>query len=176
MTNVNVTELTMAEFRCPQCAQGTMRTDTVLRHSTRLNGVPICVENASIERCDVCGETSVTATELKRWEAIRDDQLRSAGQTPSQREVRMIRESLRMSVSDFASLLGVTRQTVAGWEHPDTGGIKLGPAALLVQILGAEKAGRISTVRDYLLKAAQSRDHAATDGARTESTQPAVLA
>lgn len=65
----------MAEFRCPLCGKGVMRTEVIPRYLTRLTGIRICVENARIERCDTCDKESFDCTELMRWEEIRKKKL-----------------------------------------------------------------------------------------------------
>lgn len=147
----------MTAFKCPCCGVGEMVVKAVPEHHTRLGGVPVQVKDAQIAKCNHCNETSVSANELHRWENVQQEQLREDRQIPSPVEVRKIRQWLGSSVADFAALLGVSRQTVYAWERDDTGGMKLGPAALVVKLLAEEKARRISGVTAYLVLAAQSR-------------------
>ncbi len=157
-----------------------MVVEVVADHRTKLGGVPVRVKDARIAKCNHCGETSVSAKELERWERLQQEQLQQGRQIPSPAEVRRIREWVGFSVADFAALLGVTRQTVYAWEREDTGGMQLGPAALMVKLLAEENAGRISGVTAHLVAAAQDRgheleagptaqevDHLQTEGAQT---------
>ena len=71
-------------------------------------------------------------------------------------QIKTIRESLGLGVSDFAFLLGVTRQTVHAWEHSN-GGVQLGPTALLLGLLAVTLAEGETRVVDYLVTAVQQR-------------------
>ncbi|MHC4698803.1 MAG: type II TA system antitoxin MqsA family protein [Planctomycetota bacterium] len=149
----------MTAFKCPTCGIGEMVVEVVADHRTKLGGVPVQIKDARIAKCNHCDETSVSAKELERWERLQQEQLQQRRQVPSPAEVRRIRESLGFSVADLAALVGVTRQTVYAWERVDTGGMQLGPAALVVKLLGEERAGRIPGVTGYLVSAAQDRGH-----------------
>lgn len=149
----------MTGFKCPCCGIGEMVVEVVPDHRTKLGGVPVQVKDARIAKCNHCDETSVSAKELERWERAQQEQLQEGRQVPSPAEVRQIREALGFSVADFAALVGVTRQTVYAWERVDTGGMQLGPAALVIKLLAEENAGRIPGVRSYLVSAAQGRGH-----------------
>jgi len=117
----------MTGFKCPCCGAGDMIVEVLADHVTKLGGIPVRVKDAQIARCNHCGETSVSAGELARWEQLQKAQMQDKLQVPSPREVKSVRESFGLTVSDFAALLGVTRQTVYAWERADTGGMQLGP-------------------------------------------------
>ena len=149
----------MIAFKCPYCGIGRMVVEVVHEHRTKLGGVPVRIKDARIAKCNHCGETSVSAKELERWQRLQQEQLRESRQVPSPAEVKRTREGLGFSVADFAALLGVTRQTVYAWERLDTGGMQLGPAALVVKLLAEESAGRMTGAAGYLVSAAQARGH-----------------
>jgi len=134
-----------------------MRLEIVPKHSARLGGVPVEVDNAQIFRCSECGEISVQAEEMRRWEDLQQSALREASLLPSPAEVKAIRESLSLSVSDFAAMLGVTRQTLHAWERPEGKGLPLGPAALLLKLLQKELDGHGGKVLDGLVRLAEKR-------------------
>lgn len=158
----------MTAFKCPCCGTGEMVVEVVADHRTKLGGVPVRVKDARIAKCNHCGETSVSAKELERWERLQQEQLQQGRQVPSPADVRRIREWVGFSVADFAALLGVTRQTVYAWEREDTGGMQLGPGALVVKLLAEENAGRISGVTAHLVAAARERGHELEAGPATE--------
>ncbi|MHC4442686.1 MAG: type II TA system antitoxin MqsA family protein [Planctomycetota bacterium] len=158
----------MSEFTCPYCGKGKMSLEVVPKHITRLKGVPVVVENARISKCPECSETSVNAKELKRWHAIQQAQLQAKEQVPSASEVKRIRNALGLSISDFATILGVTRQTVHAWEHSETGGMQLGPAAILINILNEEIAGRVKGVYELIISASQNRGQMIRSGIDTK--------
>ena len=161
----------MTNFKCPCCGIGEMIVEVVRDHHTKIGGVPVQIKDARIAKCSECDETSVSAKELERWERVQLEQLQEGRQVPSPPEVRGIREALGFSVADFAALLGVTRQTVYAWERVDTGGMQLGPAALVVKLLAEESAGRIPGVIAYLVSAAQDRGHDLEAGPTTERVE-----
>ena len=146
----------MKTARCPVCGKGEVAEEVIPRYDTRLGGVPVLVDNARIGRCSACGETYISAKEIERWRAIQRLQLQEAKHVPSAGEVTRIRESLGLTVSDFATLVGVSRQSVHAWERQG-GGMAFGPASNLISLLRAEVEGKLSGVCLALVEAAKSR-------------------
>ncbi len=64
----------MSGFTCPMCGKGSMVTEIIADHHTKLGGQPVRVKDARIAKCDHCSETSVLATEIERWEKIQKEQ------------------------------------------------------------------------------------------------------
>jgi DNA-binding transcriptional regulator YiaG len=143
--------------KCPVCGMGIMIDEVIACHSTRLGGVPVEVANARITKCDKCGEVAVDANELNRWEEIQKAALYAAGHIACPAKVRSIRQSLGLSVSDFAKVLAVTRQTVHAWEREGMHALQLGPAALLLDLLAQEAKGSLTGVVQRLVSAAMER-------------------
>jgi len=56
------------EFDCPYCERGRMVLEIVRAYPTRVGGVSLTVPNAQVSTCTDCGETAVSAGEMKRWE------------------------------------------------------------------------------------------------------------
>lgn len=140
----------MSNDKCPNCESGRLIQHVEPRYTTKLKGVPIEVSDAKFWRCDGCGESIVDAKEIRRWEEIAKKSL--ALQLPTASDVRSVRGEY--SVADFASLIGVTRQTVYVWERC---GVPLGPAALVVALLKEENEGRISGIFQSLVEMASGR-------------------
>lgn len=147
----------MITMKCPSCGKEEMRLQVVADYETRLGGVPVVVPDARIGTCANCGETLVCADELERWRDLQRQQLQDAGQVPSAREVSRTRESLGLSVSDFAVLMGVSRQTIHAWERQDGRGMQFGPASLLVDLLREQLSGELTGICRALVAAALSR-------------------
>ena len=162
----------MKTFRCPQCGKGYMQLEIVPRHATRIRGMPIEVPDARILRCSECGETSVEANELRRWEELQRTALQDTSSLPTVEGVKSIRKRLRLSVSDFAAVLGVTRQTVHSWERPDSKCAQLGPATLLLKLLQNELDRSGAEVFRELLKLARQRGQRITLAATKEHSVP----
>lgn len=107
----------MADFTCSACGKGNMELKTIPEHATALGGVPFVARDAQVYECSHCGAWTATGKELKRWRAQQQIELQAKGAVPSGADVRRVREAFGLSVSDFASLLAVTRQTVHAWER-----------------------------------------------------------
>jgi putative zinc finger/helix-turn-helix YgiT family protein len=147
----------MNKTKCPYCGKQEMELEIVPRHTTRLGGADVSVDDARISRCGNCNRIMVAAEELKRWRDIQRRQLQESGHTPAPQDVREIRRSYSLAVTDMAALLGVTRQAVHGWERSDSGPMPMGSAALILNLLKAELEGRCHGVFAELASAAQAR-------------------
>lgn len=149
-------ELDMVTMKCPYCDEGKVTITVVPEYATQLGGVPFTVKNARIGQCDSCERKVFGAKEVKRWENDLREELQSRGTLVRAEQIRTIRQSLGLSVIDFAFLLGVTRQTVHAWEHSN-GGVQLGPTALLLGLLAETLAEGETRVVDYLVTAVRER-------------------
>ena len=156
----------MTSMPCPNCPDGKLVLKIIPIFNTHFGGIPVQIPNAEIFECTSCRETTVSATELERWEQIQRDQLREDQHTPSPESVKRLRKALGLSVADFAALLAVTRQTVYAWERNDTKPMNVGPAALLIKLLDEEVAGNLEGIFATLRRAAEKRE---------QNLSPAVL-
>ena len=147
----------MKTIACPSCGKPQMREKVIPAYRTRLGGVSVVVKDARVGVCDNCGESVVSAAELRRWREIHRLQLAQEGHTPTPAEVRKVREHLGLSVAQFASLLGVTRQAVHAWEKEGGPLMPLGPGALLVGMLKPASGDVASAVYTSLVSAAHDR-------------------
>ncbi len=147
----------MANITCPNCSKAKMESIVVPDLEKKFEGVTIRVKDARISRCPNCKKESYSARELQRWKEIKRSLIESAGQIPSPEDVKRIRTALGLSVSDFAILLGVTRQTVHAWEKPGTPPMSFGPSALLILLLDAEAKRGVSDVFSQLVAYAHGR-------------------
>lgn len=143
--------------KCPQCGESTLESVVVPDLQTRFEGVLIKVPDAKISRCSNCGKESYSARELKRWREIKNDLLESLHQLPTGGDIKRIRGGFDLSVSEFADLICVTRQTVHLWERNEDAQMKFGPAAILIHLLDTELKGDIDQVFAQLLSFAQQR-------------------
>lgn len=146
----------MSGYRCTKCGAGQMTPVTVGEYNARLGGIEFLVRDAKIRRCPECGEVAVGARELKRWRILLRQHLRERGQLPSGEDVRRLRGRLGVSISDFAGLMGVTRQTVYGWERKGEP-MPLGPAALLLAAL-IQEASEEGSIRLLETLVCQARE------------------
>lgn len=109
----------MFGYKCQECHEGTVRETTVKGYQTRFDRVPFTVPEAIIGICDKCGAEHHNAGEYKRWRALFEAESQKSGRLLSAREIGALRERLGLSKSDFAALLGTTRQSVYWWERED---------------------------------------------------------
>ncbi len=147
----------MTSFKCPACGKGRMEPQTIPNLETQFEGIAIQIKNAKVSKCTECGEKSYSAKELQRWKEIKVAKLAGLNQIPSADVVKRVREYRGLSVSDFASLMGVTRQTVHSWERAEGGGMKFGPASLLVCLLDSEPRDKADHVFSHLVSFAKER-------------------
>lgn len=147
----------MAKVKCPSCGKGEMRIESIPEFETKLRGIPFVVKDAKIAKCDNCGEQLYNAKEVKRWEEILKMQLKAQGLLISPQEIRSLREVMGLSVANFATIFGVTRQTVYGWESDESSGVQLGPASLLLGLLTEEQSGSLTGICDFLVVSANNR-------------------
>jgi putative zinc finger/helix-turn-helix YgiT family protein len=155
---------------CPNCGKTELQHVVIPSYSTRMQGVPVQVDNAEIRVCRECGEEVVSAKELKRWRDTQRRQLSETGCIPKPAEIRELRERIPMSQKDFAALLGVTRQTVSAWEREGGWALQFGPASLLLGLLKAHLNGQDVAVLPYLLTAANERGQRISPKATEELT------
>ncbi len=129
----------MAKMSCPKCKSGKLEVTVLHDFETRLKGIPFVVEDAKVLQCAKCGEKVYAAKEIERWEQVQKNYLQSKGLLMTPEQVKHLRETIGVSVADLACLLGVTRQTVYGWESESTGGVQLSPASLLLGLVCDEE-------------------------------------
>jgi putative zinc finger/helix-turn-helix YgiT family protein len=147
----------MAKVKCPNCGKGEMRVESIQKFETKLRGIPFVVKDAKIAQCDTCGEQVYDAKEIKRWEEVLKKKLQAQDLLITPYEVKKLREAMGLSVADFASIFGVTRQTVYGWESEKTSGVQLGPASLLLGLLVEEQNRSLTGICDFLFASARNR-------------------
>jgi len=109
----------MFNYTCQECHKGTVRETRVKGYQTRFDRVPFTVPEAIIGICDKCGAEHHNAGEYKHWRALFEAESQKSGRLLSAREIGALRERLGLSKSDFAALLGTTRQSVYWWERED---------------------------------------------------------
>jgi len=144
-------------MKCPYCDAGEVETTVVPEYATQLGGVPFVVRDAKIAKCNTCGGELFDAKELSRWEHELRNQLEARGMLVRPEQIRAAREAMGLGVSDFAFLMGVTRQTVHAWEQRDGRGMQLGPAALLLGFLADTVARGDMCLTEFLARSAQQR-------------------
>ena len=109
----------MFGYSCPECGKGTVRETVIRDFVTAFERIPFVVPEAVIGVCDACGERVFNVAEYERWQALFRRWLDEQQQVMPPAAIRALREQLGMNKSDFAALLGVTRQALHYWEKDD---------------------------------------------------------
>jgi putative zinc finger/helix-turn-helix YgiT family protein len=105
------------EYPCPECGRGTVRTTRVHNYKTKIKGFPFRVDEALLGVCNHCQAESFAPEETQRWEAAFQRALEERQAFLAPAEIRTLRQSMNLSLEDFARLIGCTRQSVMAWEH-----------------------------------------------------------
>jgi putative zinc finger/helix-turn-helix YgiT family protein len=108
--------MNMFGFRCQECHEGRVEATTVRDYPVAFEHVPFVVDEAVIGICSECGEEYIDGKEYRRWRSLFERAQEEAGDVLSAQEIRGLRKHLGMTMTDFAALLGVTRQSLSYWE------------------------------------------------------------
>ena len=134
----------LADDACPTCG-----TRMVARHSRLrlpVNGEEISVPSASHLRCPKCGEVVLRFLDSKRLGEDAIAIYRKKHGLLSADDIRAIRDHLRLSQADLASLLRLGANTVSRWES----GRNVQTAAMDVLLrLVRDLPGSIAYLRDH---------------------------
>lgn len=143
-------------FRCQECHKGTVRAETRKDYPVKLQRIPFIVPKAAIGVCDNCRAEYFDAREYKRWKKLFEEQQERTGGLMPAAEIRELRESLGMTMSDFAALIGATRQSLYHWEKDDREAPQSRMVDLMLRLLreGA-RHGSVSVV-DFLHETART--------------------
>lgn len=109
----------MFEYTCEECGQGKVGHKTIKNYRTKIKGYPFVVPEASIGICDRCGAEHFAAEETKRWEELFRESLVESQFFLLPADIERVRNSLGLSMENFALLIGCTRQSLYNWERPD---------------------------------------------------------
>ena len=145
----------MFEYACPGCGRGTVQTRRILNYKTKIKGYPFVVQEALIGECDQCGAHSFAPQETKRWEELFTNSLEAQQAFLSPEEIRELRESLGLSMEDFARLIGTTRQSISTWEKEGRRSPPLRTADLLMKIVRQSLSTEPVDILPFLLEEAR---------------------
>jgi len=106
----------MFGYKCQECHRGTVREATRKEFEVKFDRIPFVVPEAVIGECDACGAEHFHGREYKRWRKLFEKQQAKTGGVLSPADIRELRKALGMTMSDFAALIGTTRQSLHHWE------------------------------------------------------------
>lgn len=107
----------MSGYTCPECGVGKVRSVQRANIQTHFEHLPFTVPVGTLEVCDHCGDESYTGAELERWRLLFEANLEATGETLSPAAVRAVRALTGLNMTDFAVLIGTTRQSLHNWER-----------------------------------------------------------
>lgn len=122
-------------YICEECGEGIVEAKTLKDYKTQIDGYPFVVPEAIIGICNKCGAEHFSAKEHHRWEKRYYQELEQNGKVFSAKEIVALREKLKLSQQQFASLLGCTWKSVYNWEKPDRNCPQSRMADLLLRLL-----------------------------------------
>lgn len=125
----------MFEYKCNKCGQGVVRANKVRKYETKIDGIPFSVENALIGICDQCGAKYFNARETKRWRNLFFQKHLQQGSILTASGISTLRDRMRLTVAEFARLIGSSRQALYLWESSDREAPQSRTADLLIQLV-----------------------------------------
>lgn len=121
---------------CLSCGGRMKSTTETRRYGSHIN---VVLDKVPVHRCPSCGEEEI---EIPRIEELHAAIAGAIAQKPARLtpgEIRWLRTHLGYSSVDFASLMGVSPETVSRWERAE-GGKQMGlPAERLLRVLALHK-------------------------------------
>ena len=152
--------------RCGECG-GTVRVEKNAVRRYDLGGLPhVELHGVEVARCGACGAEELGIPRIEQLHRVLATHLINQPRLLAPVEVRFLRKHIGLSAADFATCMGVSRETVSRWQ---TGKKPLGAQAdRLVRLLVATS----TPITDYTAKDAL----AAIDSSRPAPKRPARLA
>jgi len=142
---------------CLECGAGTVRPVTHHGIATKFEHIDFVVPVGEVHECDTCGATSYAGPELDRWRALFDEYQARSGLLLSSGEIGAVRESLGLNITQFAQLLGSTRQSLSYWERPDRPAPQGRTADLLLRLVRESVANGPVDVLRFLQERARAQ-------------------
>jgi len=147
----------MYGYRCERCGRGTVRPCTRRDIEVLFDHIPFVVPEGIVGVCDACGDEYWSGAEHERWESLFQASRRDDGITLSPADTRALRERLGLSVTDFAVLIGATRQSVHHWEREGRESEPGRMADLMMRLVReAATRGKDFDVLEFLVKRAEA--------------------
>jgi DNA-binding transcriptional regulator YiaG len=132
-------------YKCQECGQGTVREQIFRDYKTRLKGLPLTVDSASIGICDRCGARHFDPSETLRWRTLLDNKYAEAYLRPS--DIQDLIKQLGFSMEQFANFSGCTRQSLYNWQRPDRSAPQSRMADLFMRLIReSQKVGAVNVL------------------------------
>ena len=152
-TKIASKKLTVFGYECLECGRGAVLEKVIPRYKTKIKGYPIVIPDARIGVCDACDAEHFSSIEVAQWTELLAKQQEASELTAE--EITALRERLRLSMTDFAVLIGSTRQSLYHWERKDRGRAQSRMADLLMKLVRESAEAAKVDVIQLLLKEAE---------------------
>lgn len=160
-------------YKCQECGQGRVREKVFHEYNTKVKGYPLTVKDAHIGVCDRCGAYHFDPNETSRWRTLLEEKQAESYLQPS--EIRDLQKQLGLSMEQFATLLGSTRQSLYNWQRPDRSAPQSRMADLFMRLVReSHHAGEINVI-DFLTSEAGKLGFELNVSPRTTYVVPIVL-
>lgn len=140
---------------CPECGKGTIEPVRFQNYKTKVKAYPFVVPEAIVGVCDTCNARAFDPRETKRWRDLFYQRFEDEEIFYSREEIKALRESLGLSVVDFAQLIGCTRQSIYNWERQDRINQQTRTADLMMKLVAKSLASEPVDIISFLLKEAE---------------------
>ena len=156
------------DYVCPDCGAGRVSATRFSNYRTKMKGYPFVIEEAWIGICDSCDARIYSPKETKRWNELFAHSLVDNKTYLSPDSIRALPEQLGLSATDFALLIGSTRQSLHNWTRAERESQPGRSADLLMRLVQASyERGEVDVI-DFLLA------EAAKIGADLQVRRPVV--
>jgi putative zinc finger/helix-turn-helix YgiT family protein len=148
----------MSKNHCAKCGKGEIEIRKVDNFETMIRGNHFTVPEAKIGVCKSCGAKVFDPIEIRRWQKLYETDLVHKGHFLAASDIRNIRQALGLQISQFALLLGTTRQSVYNWERDNRNSPQMKLVDLLLRLIRKSMEEGVVDVVQYL------REQAGLDG------------
>ena len=148
----------MSKNHCAKCGKGEIEISKVDNFGTMIRGNHFTVPEATIGICKSCGAKVFDPIEIRRWQKLYETDLVLKGHFLTAADIRNIRQALGLQISQFALLLGTTRQSVYNWERDNRNSPQMKLVDLLLRLIRKSMEEGTVDVVQYL------REQAGLDG------------
>jgi DNA-binding transcriptional regulator YiaG len=141
-------------YTCPECGGGTVRATRFSNYRTKFKGYSFVVDEAWIGVCENCDARIYSPKETQRWNALFSQSLIDNEAYLSPSAIRALPAELGLSTTDFALLIGSTRQSLHNWTRPEHESQPGRSADLLMRLVQASyECGEVDVI-EYLVREA----------------------
>lgn len=160
-------------YKCQECGRGKVREKVFPEYNTKLKGYPLTVKDARIGICDRCEAQHFDPNETTRWKTLFEEKQAEFYLKPS--DIRELQKQIGLSMEQFATLLGCTRQSLYNWQRPDRSVPQSRMADLFMRLVRKSLHEGEIDVLSFLTSEAAKLGFYLTVSPRSKSVTPIVM-